>query len=144
VQCYYKSIKGTFAIHRIIWVMFHGEISENYDIDHIDQNGLNNKISNLRIVPRNINSRNSKLRKDNSSGYIGICRESRRDYSTYRCYYRLMNGKTKYKYFSIDKYGETKAKEMTIEWQKNQIEQRKKEGYTENHGRNIKICEINE
>lgn len=70
--------KELFLTHRIIWVMVHGEIDDSAIIDHIDQNGLNNRIDNLRIVDRQVNGWNSKLRKDNASGVKGVSFDSSR------------------------------------------------------------------
>ena len=47
------------------------QASDGKVIDHIDENGLNNKRSNLRIVSRPINSFNVKP-PENKTGYIGV------------------------------------------------------------------------
>lgn len=57
-------------VHRLIWIM-------NFDyepdkIDHIDGNGLNNCISNLRDVTNQVNCKNKRLSKANSSGIHGV------------------------------------------------------------------------
>lgn len=57
--------------HRIIYAIVHGEIPEG-DIDHIDQNPMNNRIENLRDISKSENMHNSKKRKDNSSGFTGV------------------------------------------------------------------------
>jgi hypothetical protein len=63
--------KKTYKLHRIIFLYHHGYIPEN-DVDHIDQNPLNNRIENLREVSHSCNMRNSKMRVDNTSGIKGV------------------------------------------------------------------------
>lgn len=57
-------------VHRIIWVMFNSSYPEQ--IDHIDRNRLNNLIENLRAATNTTNQHNVGLRKDNTSGSIGV------------------------------------------------------------------------
>lgn len=57
--------------HRVAWWFTTGEWPTG-EIDHIDGNGLNNKILNLRDVPKQLNMRNSGLSKNNSSGVNGV------------------------------------------------------------------------
>lgn len=47
-----------YFVHRIIWIMFNGDILENHVIDHIDRNRSNNRIENLRMVSYSLNSHN--------------------------------------------------------------------------------------
>jgi hypothetical protein len=58
--------------HRVIYLMVHGELNTNLCIDHIDQDGTNNKISNLRAVSHKINMKNTRRKKNNSTGYCGV------------------------------------------------------------------------
>ena len=51
----------TYRVHRLIWIMFNGYISKDYEIDHIDGDKLNNKIENLRLVTQQENSFNNTL-----------------------------------------------------------------------------------
>lgn len=57
--------------HRLAWLL-HTKVWPTGDIDHIDGNKQNNAISNLRDVQRSVNSLNTKIIQNNSSGYRGV------------------------------------------------------------------------
>ena len=59
-----------FLVHRIIWQIVKGPIPENLQIDHIDRNKTNNKISNLRLATKNQNMLNRI--NPNTNGLIGV------------------------------------------------------------------------
>lgn len=67
VQIYGKK----YPAHQIIWLYVHGYIPEN-DMDHIDRNRHNNKLSNLREVSRQCNMRNVGRQTNNKSGVVGV------------------------------------------------------------------------
>ena len=48
-----------YLLHRIIWALEVGSIPDGLEIDHIDRDRTNNKISNLRLVSHADNMRNS-------------------------------------------------------------------------------------
>lgn len=73
--------KSTLKLHRLIAMLFYGEIKNGFVIDHIDRNKLNNIISNLRFVSTSINTHNCNKRLNTSSKYIGVCKiKSRNKY----------------------------------------------------------------
>lgn len=61
-----------FKAHNIIWEMHNGRIPEGITIDHIDQNGLNNCLVNLRLATRSQQNFNRSLFSNNKSGVKGI------------------------------------------------------------------------
>jgi hypothetical protein len=61
-----------YIVHRIIFVMHHGDIPGNYIIDHIDRNKLNNRIENLRLATLQENQFNRTTKRNTSSEYKGV------------------------------------------------------------------------
>lgn len=69
------TINGTkkkLYAHRVIWMLINGPIPQALVIGHIDGDGLNNNINNLRAVTKSENSKNAKLGRNNSSGHTGV------------------------------------------------------------------------
>jgi hypothetical protein len=60
-----------YAAHRLAYLLYYGAWPSG-EIDHIDGDGLNNRISNLRAVTRAGNARNHPRRLDNASGVTGV------------------------------------------------------------------------
>ena len=61
----------TFLAHRLIWALVHGQWPPD-QIDHIDGDRQNNKLSNLRTATPLENQRNLKRHRGNSSGFTGV------------------------------------------------------------------------
>ena len=59
-----------YKTHRIIYLMFHGYMP--LEVDHIDNNSLNNRIENLRKANRSEQSCNTRLRKTSKTGIKGV------------------------------------------------------------------------
>lgn len=62
----YKDIKingSSYKQHRIIWILVNGAIGDGLVIDHIDGNGFNNHLDNLRLVSPKVNQHNQVNRK---------------------------------------------------------------------------------
>lgn len=63
---------GSKCAHRLAWFIFNGEIDESMQIDHINGNGLDDRIENLRQVTASENSKNLRMHKGNTSGFCGV------------------------------------------------------------------------
>lgn len=59
--------------YRIAWLIFYG-VSPDCEIDHIDGDGTNDRISNLRLASRRVNQENIRgaLSGKRSSGFLGV------------------------------------------------------------------------
>lgn len=63
--------------HRIIWMWMYGELAEV--VDHINGDGRDNRISNIRSVSAFENMKNTKLSSRNKTGCIGVSWEADRN-----------------------------------------------------------------
>jgi len=66
---------NNYKAHRLIWLYHFGYMPPM--IDHIDGNGLNNKIENLRIATPSQNAFNRKISPKSKSGIKGVYWNSR-------------------------------------------------------------------
>ena len=74
-----------------------------------------NRADNLRIVTRNINSRNLTIRCDNTSGIQGVGLERKGKYMLWKAHIVNNEGIHLKKRFNIDKLGNDEAKRLAIE-----------------------------
>jgi len=122
-----------YFCHRIIWEMFNGSIEENFVIDHIDGNCLNNKVNNLRKVTQEVNMRNCKKSVSNTSETTGVYYRKTRGLYEYWCAFWREDGKVKVKCFSFKEFGDAEAKQKAENFRKTILEQFG--NYTERHGK---------
>lgn len=110
---------GNFMAHRVAWALFYGEWPQG-EIDHIDGNGLNNRIDNLRVVDKSGNMRNQRRKTNNKSGATGV---------------QVRKGK----WFAYIHNGGKQVALGTFDCKRDAIAARKiaeqRYGYHENHGR---------
>lgn len=120
----------------VVWSLFF-QLNDDNVIDHIDQNALNNIISNLREIPFEKNMRNTKKRLSNKSGETGV--STRINYGTKYYVVEWYDSKSKRQIttFNCSKLGEENAKLIAIYTRKLIIETLTEEGlgYTLNHGK---------
>jgi hypothetical protein len=57
--------------HRLVWLYWHGELPE-FDLDHLNGDGLDNRIENLRLDRDGVNMRNMAKNVRNTSGYTNV------------------------------------------------------------------------
>lgn len=68
-----KRIDGKLEVmHRFIYRLNNIPIPDGMEIDHINNNVLDNRKENLRLVTRSYNNANARKRSDNTTGYKGV------------------------------------------------------------------------
>ena len=61
-----------YLVHRLAWLYVFGALPPD-QIDHINGNGIDNRIINLRCVNNSENCKNRRLPRNSTSGCIGVC-----------------------------------------------------------------------
>lgn len=122
----------SYRVHRIIYLLAHGKLDSSLVIDHINGDGLDNRIENLREVSCQDNRRNLAKDKRNTSGVTGVS-----IHASNVCRAAISHGGTRYAIsFSFSKYGKEEAFRLACEWRKQKIEELNAAGagYTDRHG----------
>ena len=121
-----------YLAHRVIWVMFNGEIPKGMYINHINCNPSDNRIENLELATPQQNCRKSKihvldvLSNLNTSGINGVHEEktwngTRTKLNYYaRAYYHNEYGKAVRKSFAYSTYGKEEAWRLAEEFVKHE------------------------
>lgn len=66
-------------LHRFVYSLEHGNIKDDYIIDHINSNRMDNRIFNLRMTTQDKNCFNKAYMSNNKSGVIGVRYDKYRD-----------------------------------------------------------------
>lgn len=73
-ELFWKSPRRGVSISRPAGSVYaNGYIEDGMEIDHVDHDTTNNKLSNLRLVSKKVNCKNKSLYKSNKSGACGVC-----------------------------------------------------------------------
>lgn len=106
--------------HRLAWFISNGVLPSG-EIDHINQDKLDNRILNLRDVPKEINQRNGTRKRNNTSGVTGVTWHKQRNKWCAQC---NMFGI----HYHIGTFDKIEDAEKAVR------EFRSKHGFTETHG----------
>jgi len=101
VFCVYQdNKKKTKPLHRLLAMTFFPDFSSELEVDHKDNNKLNNDLSNLHMVTASGNRRNQLCH----SG-VDLSYDKRRGHYTYRARWHDDTGVQRFKTFSCQLYG---------------------------------------
>lgn len=76
--------------HRLAWFYIYAEWPK--EIDHVNGDPSDNRISNLRVATRSQQNANTRRRRNNKTGFKGVCKYGDR----YSAYIKASGGKSRY------------------------------------------------
>lgn len=112
--------KKKYKTHHLIWLYFYNYLPK--ELDHINGDRLDNRISNLREVNRIENCRNKKLSITNKTGTVGVCFAKREN--KYRAYIVINYKQKSLGYFDTLEEAKTAREAANIKY-----------GFHKNHGK---------
>jgi hypothetical protein len=81
-----------YRVHRIVWALAHNQDPGSLQIDHINGDRGDNRLSNLRLCSASQNMLNKSRQQTNKSGVKGVCRVSSARAKPWRAYCRQLLG----------------------------------------------------
>ena len=130
-----------YKAHRIIYEMVCEEIPPGMVVDHKDQNPWNNRIENLRVIPKKKNHRNTKRVSSNTSGKTGVhWHTMNKGKHTYAVGRVMVDSKEYSARFGTHHHGLLPSFLMACEWRDRKVTELNATldaGFTELHGQNL-------
>lgn len=117
-----------YDAHRLIWMWQYGADPGGLEVDHINGNGHDNRLCNLRLVTKQENQKNAKLNKNSKTGVPGVYKIKTKNGYVYRV--RIFHNN---RLLSLGTY---KTLEEATDVRK---AAEKRYGFHENHGR-FSLC----
>lgn len=117
-------------MHLWIWTEINGPVPDGYEVDHINGVRTDNRLLNLRCIPKPMQRRNAAKRSDNESGVQGVSFWSTGN--AWRAVAHDQSGKQIIRTFSVNKFGNDEAFRLACVKRK---EMEAKFDYHPNHGR---------
>lgn len=109
--------------HRVVYFLFYGDIPDDLMIDHINRDGSDNRIENLRLASDRQNVSNRSLSVNNNTGVKGVKYREYKYSKVYICSWIDEDKVQRCKSFTIGKYTEEEAFRLACEHRKKIVEE---------------------